>query len=63
VNWELDHVYVATEDAEGYERALQQVGLFTIEHGGDHEIELEWDEGRHGQLVRLAPEVPMVLRW
>jgi hypothetical protein len=38
-------------------------GLFVVEDGGDHQLELEWDDGCHSEMSSLAPETPIDLRW
>lgn len=38
-------------------------GLFSLEEGPGHSLELEWDHGREGQSHRIIGGVPIVVRW
>jgi hypothetical protein len=44
-------------------RWFTESGLFLLEDGSDHHIELEWDGGHRAQIPQLAPEIPIALRW
>jgi hypothetical protein len=38
-------------------------GLFSLDEGDQHVLELEWDRGQEGRSHRFAAGVPIVVRW
>ncbi|HEV8097013.1 MAG TPA: hypothetical protein VGP71_14890, partial [Burkholderiales bacterium] len=44
-------------------RFLAENGLFSLQDGPTHHLELEWDHGREGKSQSFPADVPIVVRW
>lgn len=44
-------------------RWFAERGLFSLQDGPAHRLELEWDHARQGKSHDFSPDIPIVLRW
>jgi hypothetical protein len=51
------------EPISGAVRALHRAGVVSFETGNDHQAEIEFDHGTHGQRADLRPALPLRFRW